>query len=625
VWWILITFFLLDIVHHGHGQDDDQNNDPGDEPPADGKEEEEGEEEAWKYVEFLKDEISANVENILQETLVEAKDRTGLTVIDETVAKTMEQVMEIREKLLLRIKDLRKGEIKTDPTQNIKQEEMLSEFRMEIMTILLKLVDKDAATIQKLKEISQDLLRFKMTISNEIMRMLMLPQSTGPITKVPLDADCAECATLKDISYKVENLIACAEKEEDAEETDEADAGNDDYQDTGDAEADVVEAKPGEKCVPPDMYAMELIQINELIDGEIKNHYNTIIVTVDEEKRSKLFQNLDNYKALRDSVDEVITKLMDQNDADGQKLKKTITRSLSRTNTDLKSQLKNCQNEFCPNSCDSCAAEVLFDAVDKMNDFKNFFNSTDDEESKRDFVRSELIKYINDIGNDAREILIKKAKEGKLDECEEEKSGIYKTIKPPMWMLVNTTIFAEISQVELMVDAMIAQLEEMRTQYCGVEPKYIDPTPVDGPNCEWEEYENTKKYLTLVDQIIQDALFKAKDDNAQMTALLGFVDIQALFDKRVKTLFEANLECPDEVNQIKQTYMSQLNKCMAEFMNTKLSFKDMSRLQRITCTKVLRGAMETRMGILLQSELQKSLDDIAGSGSVTADDYDTEY
>ena len=64
-----------------------------------------------------------------------------------------------------------------------------------------------------------------------------------------------------------------------------------------------------------------------------------------------------------------------------------------------------------------------------MNDFKNFFNSTDDEESKRDFVRSELIKYINDIGNDAREILIKKAKEGKLDECEEEKSGIYKTIK----------------------------------------------------------------------------------------------------------------------------------------------------------------------------------------------------
>jgi len=613
VWWILITFLLLDIVHHTHGQDDDQNNDAVDAPPADDAEGEE--EEAWKYVEFLKDEISVSVEEILQETLVEAKDRTGLSVLDETVQKTMEQVMEIREKLLMRIKDLRKGEIETDPTQNIKQEEMLSEFRMEIMTILLKLVDKDAATIQKLKEISQDLLRFKMTISNEIMRMLMLPQSTGPITKVPLDADCAECATLKDISYKVENLIACAEKEEDGE-PEEAAGGDADYEDGGDDDADVVEApKPGEKCVPADMYAMELILINEMVDGEIKNHYNTIIVTVDEEKRSKLFQNLDNYKGLRDSVDEVITKLMDQGEAEQEKLKKTITRSLGRTNTDLKAQLKNCQNEFCPNSCDSCAAEVLFDAVDKMNDFKNFFNSTDDEDSKRDFIRSELIKYINDIGNDAREILIKKAKEGKLDECEQEKSDIYKTIKPPMWMLVNTTIFAEISQVELMVDAMIAQLEEMRTQYCGVEPKYIDPTPVDGPNCEWEEYENTKKYLSAVDQIIQDALFKAKDDNAQMTALLGFVDIQALFDKRVKALFEANLECPDEVNQIKQTYMSQLNKCMAEFMNTKLSFKDMSRLQRITCTKVLRGAMESRMGLLLQSELQKSLDDIAGSGS----------
>ena len=61
---------------------------------------------------------------------------------------------------------------------------------------------------------------------------------------------------------------------------------------------------------------------------------------------------------------------------------------------------------------------------------------------------------------------------------------------------------------------------------------------------------------------------------------------------------------------------------MAEFMNTKLSFKDMSRLQRITCTKVLRGAMETRMGLLLQSELQKSLDDIAGSGLVSDDNYE---
>merc|ERR1712142_1250064 len=150
----------------------------------------EGDEEAWQYVEFLKTEVNEKVELILQETLYEAREKKGLTVLEETVSKTMEQVMEIRESLLMRIKKLRKDEIETDPNQDIKQEQMLSEFRMEIMTILLKLVDKDAASIDRLKEISQDLLRFKMLISNEIMRMLMLPDTSGPITKVPLDADC---------------------------------------------------------------------------------------------------------------------------------------------------------------------------------------------------------------------------------------------------------------------------------------------------------------------------------------------------------------------------------------------------------------------------------------------------
>jgi len=40
-----------------------------------------------------------------------------------------------------------------------------------------------------------------------------------------------------------------------------------------------------------------------------------------------------------------------------------------------------------------------------------------------------------------------------------------------------------------------------------------------------------------------------------MTALLGFVDIQTLFDARVKKLFEEKLECPGEVQIIKKDYM----------------------------------------------------------------------
>ena len=58
-----------------------------------------------------------------------------------TVADTLEQVMGIRESLLTEIKRLRKSETKPS-NPRIQAEEMLSEFRMNIMTILLKLVDQ---------------------------------------------------------------------------------------------------------------------------------------------------------------------------------------------------------------------------------------------------------------------------------------------------------------------------------------------------------------------------------------------------------------------------------------------------------------------------------------------------
>ena len=125
-----------------------------------------------------------------------------------------------------------------------------------------------------------------------------------------------------------------------------------------------------------------------------------------------------------------------------------------------------------------------------------------------------------------------------------------------MWMLVNTTIFSGVDELEVMVDAMVDQLEELLQQYCGSDK--VAPAPLnedEGANCAWEEYEQTKEYLIKVDEIIQESLFKAKDDSAQMTALLGFVDIQGLYDKRVKKLFENELVCPDEVKMIKKEYM----------------------------------------------------------------------
>ena len=79
--------------------------------------------------------------------------------------------------------------------------------------------------------------------------------------------------------------------------------------------------------------------------------------------------------------------------------------------------------------CESCAADVLYDAIAKMNDYITFFTNTDNEEAKKEFVRSDMIKYINDNNNEARDILIIKATEGSVDDCQQEKFDIYKITK----------------------------------------------------------------------------------------------------------------------------------------------------------------------------------------------------
>ena len=79
--------------------------------------------------------------------------------------------------------------------------------------------------------------------------------------------------------------------------------------------------------------------------------------------------------------------------------------------------------------CDSCGADVLFEAIDKMEELNSTLAGGDSEEDKLENVRSELIKYITDLNSKNREILIQKAQDGALEQCEEEKRTVYDTIK----------------------------------------------------------------------------------------------------------------------------------------------------------------------------------------------------
>lgn len=68
-----------------------------------------------------------------------------------------------------------------------------------------------------------------------------------------------------------------------------------------------------------------------------------------------------------------------------------------------------------------------------------------------------------------------------------------------MWMLVNSTIFNGIDETQVMVDALIDLMKGLKVQFCGVEEgDPIRDIGEEGPNCQWEEYQQTKEYLEKV-------------------------------------------------------------------------------------------------------------------------------
>lgn len=68
-------------------------------------------------------------EDILQGTLFQPR-----PLLEETVTKAMEEVLEIRDAILDRTKSIRTGdgEVTICPEQNIKQEEYLTQIRMQV-------------------------------------------------------------------------------------------------------------------------------------------------------------------------------------------------------------------------------------------------------------------------------------------------------------------------------------------------------------------------------------------------------------------------------------------------------------------------------------------------------------
>merc|ERR1719397_1856934 len=413
------------------------------------------------------------------------------------------------------------------------------------------------------------------------MRLLTLPQPKGCSSKPQTKTECPECDPIATISKKLEKLIKCASKEEDGAE--------DDGEEQQEEEDECAE-------LDPTMYAMELITCNEKVDEEIKNLYQQIVGSVDDFERQKGFDSLNGFKGIRNQIDEVIKSLLDETkddcDEDCQKkLNKIVQRNLRGVSSDTKQLLEDCTYAngcILGTDCEGCAVEVLQDTISRLDGYSSYFRdaeeSPDDPEAAeqaKESIRTDMMGFINQITSDSTSILRQKVtNDGELDECDEQKLEVYGKLKGPLWMLVNETIFTpSLESLSITVVAAANMSDLLLADYCSESPR--PPSNDDGPTCEWDEYEETSKYLEKVDEIIQEALFKADKEDAQMTALRGFVDLQRLFDNRVKVLFQNLLTCPAEVDTIKKDYMSQLNKCMAEFMNGRLKFEELERIRSV--------------------------------------------
>jgi len=566
------------------------------------KEEAEECEEAWEYLEFLKGDVKEKIEVILQDTLFEPRN-----LLEETVTEAMGQTLEVRDAILDRTKKIRTGDesITICPGQGVNQEQFLTMVRMDVMTVLLSLIEQDAATPEKLKEIGRQLLAVRTKVNGEITRIIMLRETGNPVK--PRDGDC-DCGILGDI---VDGLGKVTGDEEEGEvveegaEGDAAEAPEEAAEDAAPAETEG-EGEGGDEMDPVAGLTMVLM----MIDARIGELYTEILSELDEEKRTVASEELQYLKDISAQLNEVISKMVDADpeSEDGQrKISKLVDRDVTKIKNDVQRQLDQCR-EKCPSECDSCGSEKIEELKLKLQEYKSIIEDLEEEDAKEN-VRGDLMTYLANANKEMTELLTQKAEseEGELPICEAEKLKVLEAIKGPLWMMVNITIFGDENQMTEMIIALEAALDDMRSEYCGVDP-IIPKTTTDDNTCDQDEIDAAREFIAQIDEIISKNLFKTDDDGeARKAAMIGFIEIKSAFDDRVQLLFKDDLKCRDEVEQLKNVYMDEITNCLAEMMNPRYRFEELSRAQRVACIKNLRITIEDRRGELLMNEIERRI------------------
>lgn len=586
---------------------------------AEGDENKEDEcEEAWEYLEFLKAEIKERIEVILQETLFEPS-----ALLETTVAEAMTQVLEIRDSILERTKKIRQKDesITICPDQDVNQDQFLTTARMEVMTVLLSLIEQEAATPEKLQEIGKQLLSVRTKVNTEITRIIMLRESGGP-RRSPPTGEC-DCGILEDV---VDGLNKVIGEDGDAEviEAGAEEATGDDAAPADDAAAAPAEGEEGAEGAEggDDMSPIQgLTMTLMLIDARIEELYNQILTELDEEKRTTAFEELTNLKDISLQMNDVIAKLVEEDpeSEDGKrKIQKLVDRDVKKLRNDVDRQVSQCKQD-CPSECDSCGSAKIEDLKLKLQEHKSIIEDLEDEEAKEN-IRNDLMQYLTKANTEMTDLLRQKAESedgATLEDCGREELEVLDAVKGPLWMMVNVSIFETEDVLGEMITALEAALDEMGGKYCSSIPRPVDPKTGEDDTCDLEEINKARDFIQEIDDIISENLFKAGDDDVQARrdAMLGIIDLKSAMDDRVRQLYIGEPICHEEVHQIKNTYNDQLTKCLGEMMNPRVDFGSKSRAERVQCVKELRIAIEDRRGVLLLREVEKSIQQAQGAST----------
>ena len=124
------------------------------------------------------------LEMIVQDRLFQPK-----KVLRQTVQEVMTAVLELRKKVLERIKAIRAGSIEVNPQLNIKQEAFLIELRKHIMDVLLMLVEQDADNLDSLQAVGKALLDIRVKIVAKNMELIMLRDGQSNRSNSPCDCE----------------------------------------------------------------------------------------------------------------------------------------------------------------------------------------------------------------------------------------------------------------------------------------------------------------------------------------------------------------------------------------------------------------------------------------------------